>query len=269
MSVKKRRPPLLLPAFVIIVVLLMTFQSRLGIRNTAAFALFSPVFSAFNAVSDGIKGIWTDYLNLVDTEEENRQLKLRIQKLELERNRIHEIRAENLRLRGLLELKVPPSYSMVAAEVIARSPVDGSHTLTIDKGTRDGVDVNRPVMGTRGLIGRIYAVSSASSKVLLITDPRSSVAIRFQDSREEAIMDGADKLCTLKYVHKDAPIKVGERVVTSGLDDLYPKGMPVGSVLNVEKLEHGIFQNVDLTPFEDFHHMEEVFIVLEGGDTEE
>lgn len=269
MSGKKRRPPLLLLAFVIIVVLLMTFQSRLGIRNTAAFALFSPIFSAFNAVSDGIRGIWTDYLNLVDTEEENRQLKLRIQKIEIERNRFHEIRAENLRLRGLLELKNPPSYSMVAAEVIARSPVDGSHTLTIDKGTRDGVEVNMPVMGAKGLIGRIYAVSSWSSKALLITDPRSSVAVRFQDSREEAIMDGADKICTLKYVHKDAPVNVGERVVTSGLDDLYPRGMPVGSVMNVQKLDHGIFQNVELTPFEDFHHMEEVFVIQEVEDTEE
>lgn len=268
MSGKKRRPPLLLLGFVIAVVLLMTFQSRLGIRNTSAFAIFAPLFSAFNAVSDGISGLWTDYLDLVDTEEKNRQLMLRLQKLELERSHLQEVRAENLRLRGLLELKTPPHYSMVAAEVIARSPVEGSNTITIDKGTRDGMEVNMPVLGTKGLIGRIFAVSAWSSKVLLITDPKSSVAVRFQDTREEAMMDGSDNICTLKYVHKDAPVKAGEAVVTSGLDGLYPKGMLVGSVRNVEKLDYGIFQNVDLIPFEDFRHMEEVFVMLAGGDKE-
>lgn len=261
----RKKYSVILLAFVIASLLLMTYQVRSGRLSHPAFGIFSPVFGAIDFVFNGIQETWEDYLALVETETENRELRLRIEKFDIERNRFREILAENSRLYALLELKENSSCSMTAAAVIAGNPTDWSHTVTINKGLRDGMAVNMAVIGAHGLAGRIYAVSQKSSKVLLITDFKSSVAVRFQTSREEAIMDGGGDSCTLKYVHKDSPIQPGERVVTSGLDGIFPEGIPVGVVQSAKQLDYGIFQEVTLIPGEKLNSLEETLVVVSGS----
>ncbi len=261
----RKKYPIILLVFVVASLLLMTYQVRSGRLSHPAFGLLSPVFRAINVVLNGIQETWDDYFALVETEAENRELRLRVEKFDMERNRFREILAENSRLHKLLELKGNSSCSMTAAAVIAGNSADWSHTLTIDKGLKDGIAVNMAVIGAHGLAGRIYAVSQESAKVLLITDFKSSVAVRFQTSREEAIMDGAGESCKLKYVHKDSFIQPGERIITSGLDGIFPEGIPVGIVQKVKQLDYGIFQEVTLMPSERLNSLEEVLVIVSGS----
>ena len=264
MPVRKKYPAIIL-VFVITSLFLMTYQVRTGKLSHPAFGVFSPIFEAIHFVFNGIQETWDDYLALVGTEENNRELRLRIEKFDIERNRFREILAENHRLQALLELKENSACKMTAAEVIAGSSLDWSHTITINKGSADGMAVNMPVIGAHGLIGRIYAVSPGSSKVLLITDLKSSVAVRLQSSREKAIMDGGSENCILKYVHKDAPVQLGEHVITSGLDGIFLEGIPVGVVQRIKQLDYGIFQEVILVPSEHLNRLEEVLVIVSGS----
>ncbi len=264
MPIRKKYPVILL-VFVIASLLLMTYQVRSGRLSHPAFGIFSPVFEAINFVFNGVQETWDDYFALVEAETENRELRLMIQKFDIERNRFREILAENSRLNALLELKENSSCSMTAAAVIAGNTADWSHTVTINKGSRDGMAVNMAVIGAHGLAGRIYAVSPESSKVLLITDFKSSVAVRLQTSREQAIMDGGGDSCTLKYVHKDSPVQLGERVITSGLDGIFPEGIAVGVVQKIKQLDYGIFQEVTLIPSERLNSLEEALVVVSGS----
>jgi len=262
MFFRKRRPPYILLFFVLVVVLLMTFQSRMGLTRQPLFGLLSPAFSLINAAYDGVVDLWNDYLALVGTEAENRRLVLEVQKLRQENVRAAVYRRENRRLRSLLEMRDRAARPMLAAEVTSRSPVGSVAALTINRGTADGLRADLPVMAADGLVGRVFAVTPWSAKVLLITDPKSAVSVRFEDSREQAILDGSGSSCSLKYVHKDAEVLEGYIVVTAGLDGIFPPGLPVGTVSRVQKLDYGIFQEADLEPFVAFRRLEEVMVLL-------
>jgi len=260
-----RRHTALLVVFVVSVLFLMTYQVRTGAWRQPAFGAFSPILDAINFVVDGVVNTWEDYIHVVGVQTENRRLRRAAEKFDLERSLYQETLSENHRLRGLLEIKDRTACVTLAAEVIAESPQDWVRTLTVNRGTGDGVQNNMPVVGLMGLVGQVISASSSSAKVLLVTDAKSSVAVRLQSSRESAIMDGSgDTRCRLKYVHKDAPVSVGEQVITSGLDGIYPEGIPVGAVDSIDRMEYGIFQDVYLMPAERFRKLEEVLIVLSG-----
>ncbi len=217
-------------------------------------------------VTDGFRDMIEDYFLLVNTEAENRKLRARIERLELEQKGRFEVEDENRSLRALLGLKEVLSCKVTGAEIIARDPTDPFQTVTLNKGEVDGLAPNMTVVGMNGLLGRIYAVSHSSAKVLLITDLKSSVAVRIAETREQSIMDGTgDEACLLKYVHKDAPARNGDWVYTSGLDGIYPEGIPVGQLDSVKQLDYGIFQEVTLRPAERISRVEDVFVILSGS----
>ena len=115
----------------------------------------------------------------------------------------------------------------------------------------------------KGLVGKIIGVSTSSSSLLLLTDLNFSVAVRLQESRREEILSGTGlRKCQLKYVPHDEEVKVGVAVMTSGLDSLFPQGVPVGYVSKVEKKGTGLFQNIEVTPFQDNAEVEEVAIII-------
>ena len=221
---------------------------------------------AVEYVLDGIRDTVDDYILLVDTEAENRRLMVKLERLQLEQKGRFEVEDENRRLRALLELAEAMPCQVTSAEVIARDPTDTFQTVTLNKGSADGLGLDMAVIGSVGLVGRIYAVSDSAAKVMLITDLKSSVAVRVAEVREQSIMDGAgDGTCILKYVHKDAPVHPGDWVYTSGLDGIFPEGIPVGQLEGVHQLDHGIFQEVSLVPTEKGHRVEEVFVIISGS----
>lgn len=191
-----------------------------------------------------------------------RRLTARVKELEQEKNKFIEALSENERLRALLKLKSKRIEYVTTAEVFARDPTNWFQILWINKGEEDGIQKDMAALGGWGLVGRTHKVLKNTANIILITDANSSVAVRLQSLRREGILEGrgGDK-CYLKYIPEEEDVRVGERVITSGLDGIYPEGIQVGYISRVIKKGYGLFQYIEVTPLENLNKVEEVAIL--------
>ena len=174
---------------------------------------------------------------------------------------------ENLRLQQLLNLKEHRASRSVAARVIGRDASNWWKSIQIDRGISDGVRNDMPVLNADGLIGKVISVSRSEARVLLVVDRNCKVSALLQDSREPGIVSGAESVfkprCVMTYVNRDAKIKAGEPVITSGLGGVFPKGILIGTVLRAQlNKQTGMYQDVEVTPGADFQRLEEVVVIL-------
>ncbi len=154
-------------------------------------------------------------------------------------------------------------FKSFAAQVVARDPSGWFKSVIIDKGASDGVKRSMPVVVSEGIVGQVIEVSLYYSKVLLIIDQNSAVDVLCQRTRARGVLKGgAHNRCQLKYVLRKADIRVGDIVISSGLDGVYPKGLCLGRVSGLSKQNAGVFQNVQVDPFVDFDKLEEVLVLL-------
>ena len=228
-----------------------------------ALAIVAPFQEAVTRSVRFCKNIWAHYFALVSVAEENQVLKKVLSEAVEKNNQLVEIELSNLRLRELLNFRKNMSGSFIAAEIISRDPSSWFKTVVIDKGQADGLSKGLPVVISEGIVGQITEVSAHQSKVLLLIDQNSAVDALVQRTRARGIIEGksADQ-CILKYVLRKHDVKVGDAVVSSGLDGVYPKGLQVGYVSGVIKRNSGIFQEVTVTPYVDFEKLEEVLVIL-------
>jgi rod shape-determining protein MreC len=228
-----------------------------------AISLIAPFQEAVSRSIRFVKDIWIHYFFLVETAKENDNYKKALSH-SVERNNLYkELRLSNTRLRGLLDFQKTITNKVLAAEVIGKDPSPWFKTIMINKGKDDGVKKGSAVVIPEGIVGQVAEVSAHNSKVLLIIDPNSAVDALVQRSRARGIIKGgfADR-CVFKYVLRKKGIAVGDTVVSSGLDGVFLKGLPVGQVSSVVKPNSGIFQEVTVIPCVDFEKLEEVLIVL-------
>lgn len=211
--------------------------------------------------------LWTGEIGevsarLVRLAGENQNLRQRLEELEAERNRLLEVEATNRRLRELLDFRSQlPSESLTAA-VIGNSASTWFRSLTLDKGSKDGVSKGMAVVTPAGVVGQVVAVTARSTKVLLLTDPHSGVDVIDQRSRARGIVAGSlDEGPIVKYVKRSEEIQTGDRLITSGLDGVFPKGLLVGTVSKVRKKSFGLFQVVGVELAVDPSTVEEVLLV--------
>ncbi len=236
----------------------------LSLFERAIYALVRPVQSGLAHVLSGLRSTWEDYLALVHAQKENRRLVARIQELEQEMAECREIRASKERLETLLNFQSSMKLPSVVSRVIGEDSSGWFHTLLIDRGTKDGVERSMPVVAREGLVGHVVEAAHRTAKVLLITDRNSAVDVLLQESRTRAVLEGVGRqdVCLLKYVPRSENVQKGERVITSGLGGIYPKGLLVGNVAEVWKEGHGLFQRVEVSPKVDFQRLEEVMVIL-------
>ena len=201
------------------------------------------------------------YILLINTERENDRLKEENARLKLESAVMNELLIENERLRDALKFKQLNSPASIMAQVIGKEVSPISATITINKGADSGIRKDMAVITPSGIVGRVQAVLSGSSKVLLLTDPASTLAVRVQRNREEGLLEGKLINCALKYVSYYVDIQRGDLLVTSGLDGIYPKGLAVATVVKVIKREASAFQAVVAEPVVRFSRMEEVLVL--------
>jgi rod shape-determining protein MreC len=179
-----------------------------------------------------------------------------------EQQRYRETLLENKRLRDLLSLKENEYRYVSTARVIARGASPWSNTCVINKGLSDGITKDMTVITHKGLVGKISEVSDSHSLLLLLTDINFSTAARLQESRTEGVISGTGfRKCQLKYIPYEEKVEKGNIVITSGLDLLFPQGIPLGYVSKVNKAGTGIFQDVEVVPFEDNTKIEEIVII--------
>jgi rod shape-determining protein MreC len=227
-------------------------------------SLFPPSKSSSPVFSNSIKNIWNQYFFLVSTAEENRRLKKALGQSLQQLNRCSEIELANDRLRHLLGFEKEVPRPMIAAQVVGKDPSAWSKTIIVDKGTQDSVRQGAPVVIPEGIVGVVVEASARYAKVLLLIDPNSAVDALVQQTRARGIVKGGGAgYCLFDYVLRKHEISVGDIVVSSGLDGVFPKGFRVGRISEIVRQNAGIFQKVSVTPYVDFEILEEVFIISE------
>ncbi|MBQ7584979.1 MAG: rod shape-determining protein MreC [Desulfovibrionaceae bacterium] len=227
----------------------------------AAGMVLTPVHSLQTFFSE----LWTRYVDLAAVREENETLKKHISELEAKLLAHGEDMAELKRLRALLQLPVDASWRSLGARVLAGriGPNAVLDTITINRGYATGGKPGTPLVTNKGLAGRVLRASAHTASVLLMTDPGSRVAVFTQESRAMGILrgSGATKPLALEFVPRDAGVKIGEMIVTSGLDGAYPKGLPCAKIVKVEPSNYTEFLAIQAEPLVDLQHLEEVLLL--------
>lgn len=221
-----------------------------------------PLQIAAQATTESIKEIQQRFTTIANYKTENEKLKKRILELEGERNRLLEAGATNRRLQQLLEFRSQLPSDSITASIVANSASTWFQSCLLDKGSADGVRKGMAVVTPLGVVGQVVAVTARSAKVLLLTDPNSGVDVLVQRSRARGIVSGSlENSTVMKYVKRSEDVQEGDRLVTSGLDGVFPKGLLVGTVTKVRKQHLGLFQFIEVTLAVISSRAEEVFIV--------
>jgi rod shape-determining protein MreC len=239
----------------------MTYQS-----NRSPLLPFKTLANTMNVFYD-VRHSVGDYFKapfkrMLLREEENTQLKAELSRMLKEQQAYHEALLENKRLRKLLDLKETERRYVTTAHVIGKNTEQWSNTVIIDKGLSDGVMKDMIAVTDQGLAGKISGVSQSYSYLLLMVDINFSTAVRGQESRTEGIVSGTGfRKCQLKYVPYEEKVNIGDIIITSGLDELFPQGIPVGRVSQVNNKISGFFQEIEVQPFVDSSKIEAVVII--------
>ena len=228
-----------------------------------AISIVAPFQKATSTSIRFVRDIWRHYFFLVNVAKENEDLRKDLNRAFEKKIQFKEFELSNARLRNLLNFKKNITDRVLAAEVIGKDPSPWFKTVLIDKGQQDGVEKGMAVVIPEGIAGQTTEVSAHYSKVLLIIDHNSAVDALVQRDRARGIIKGGSAgQCLFKYVLRKHDIEVDDIVVSSGLDGVFPKGLPVGYVSGVIKPKSGIFQEVTVAPHVDFEKLEEVLVVL-------
>ncbi len=226
-------------------------------------AITAPLLAMVDGSVETVADLWGHYLWLIDTAKENEDLLKRTRELAAELAQSDEIRLENARLRRLLDFKDSLDRSVLAAEVISEDAGSWFRTVLIDKGSEDGLREGLPVVVAEGVVGRIIRCSAAYSRVLLVTDASSAMAVLLQRHRPRVVVRGVGDRLRLEFALRQEEILEEDLVLTSGTGGIFPKGLVVGRVTSVQRDEYGMFQQVELSPAVDFSRLEEVLVLLE------
>ena len=223
----------------------------------------APIQKLITKTVNAIEGFWWKYFGLVDLRNEHLSLKKEIDALRMQNDRYRELVTTNRRLQDLLQFKESSNSPALAAQVIGRDPTGWFESVIIDKGKSSGLKLNMPVVNAEGVAGQLVSLAPNYAKVLLIIDQNSAVDSLIQRSREKGIVKGlSPKVCKMHYVLKTGDIVVGDLVVTSGMGGVYPKGIPVGEVIEVTENPWEMFKEVKVRPLVDFSKLEEVLVLL-------
>ncbi len=237
-------------------------QSNTTLFEKVVLQIAAPLLYSFDSTCCTVNGMWSRYLWLINTEEQNKILRTENRRLQSELTDLQEVRLANQRLRKLLDFREASGFSGVAARVIAVDASSLFRTVLIDKGSKHGLREGLPVVVAEGAVGRVVKCTPRQSRVLLVTDASSSVAALAQRSRTRAICRGQGDYLTLEFALRRDDIAVGDHIVTSGTGGTFPKGLVLGQASDIERETYGLFQTVTVIPKVDFSRLEEVLVLL-------
>jgi len=234
-----------------------------SVAGRVLYTVVHPFQKLVFSIHSRVGSVWHSYLDLVGVKEQNRALQNEIQRLRQQRAVLLFKERENRRLRKLLNLKRQHEFPSIVARVVGEDAVGWYRTLFIDRGSNDGVLPEMAVTVAEGVVGRVTRSSRDMSQVTLLTDPGLSVGCRIARTRDRGVLAGSlDNGCILRYVRLESDIRRGDEVVTSGLDGIFPRGLPIGRIASVSKGEQGLFLEARVTPAVNFSEIEEVLVVL-------
>ncbi len=239
----------------------LTFVEN-GLRNAA-----SPFQHGLSTLSSNIKSVFAIFGEAQKLHDENIILKQQIGELNNQINTLKEAELENIRLKEMLayKQKAVEHYDLTVAAIIAENNNKLEHTIILDKGSNDGIASNMIVLNHQGLVGRITSVLSDSCEVVLVLDREGAVGARVWETRETpGVVEGmgSDKnILRMVHMPHDADICLGDIIVTSGLDGIYPEGIRIGEVVDISIEAGGLTKQATIEPYVNFSKLEEVFIL--------
>jgi len=245
---------------------ILTAAARGQLKNEPLSALLMwimrPLQIASQETVNWIKGFQENYDTLAGFRSENERLRKRVQALEVERQKLLEAEATNRRLKELLDFRSHLPDTVVTASIIANSASSWFQSCLLNKGSADGVRKGMAVVTPLGVVGQVVAVTARTAKVILLTDPNSGIDVLVQRTRSRGIVSGSlEDGTVLKYVKRSEDIQEGDRLITSGVDGVFPKGLMVGTVIKVRKQHLGLFQFIEVLPAVRSERVEEVLVV--------
>jgi len=269
--VSARRSRLILLGLVLLHLAAISHQvdggSGVSLLQRLVLAVLAPLQHGVEAVVSGVSEAWRGYGFHRETYRENRRLTARLHELEVELQTQSDRAEESVRLRELLELRRVLPLDTLPAQVVARDGVPWFRSLTIDRGESDGVTLDAPILSPTGVVGRVFATGQHAARVQVLLDRDSGAGVLLERSRVQAVVAGqvagpgsSDGDLLLKYVPVRADVVVGDLVVTSGTDRIYPKGLVVGRVRFVGE-GSGLFRDIRVEPSARFDRLEEVLVV--------
>ena len=260
-----QRPGVLLGAAILLHVVLISAQvntgSGLPILQVVTFGSFAEVQRGTMALVAGGRNFWFGYIALHQVHLENEALKHELQTLQVRLQHEHAQAQRTDNLRQLLELRERANLDTTAADVIAAAGSPEFRTVTIDKGTNDGLATDMAVISPAGVVGRVILPSRRASKVQLLIDRNAAAGALIERTRVQGVVEGfGDGSLRLEYVPGSSDVKPGDLVVTSGIDGIYPKGFVIGTIEQVG-LGSGGYHQITVRPAVDFTRLEEVLVV--------
>jgi len=222
----------------------------------------APVQDGATLVARTVGGMWSAITGAFRTRDQLRALRTELREQSRALVHLREIELENERLRRLLDFRPRIRDAVVAARVIGRDALGASRSFVIDRGTNDGVTRGAAVLAPEGVVGHVFLAGRSASRVLLVTDHNSGVDAVVQRTRARGIVEGrVGGGCGLKFVKRTESLEPGDLVITSGVDGIFPKGLPIGRISSIDKRGPGLFQYALVEPAVDFDVLEEVLVV--------
>ena len=227
--------------------------------------IFSPIQNLFASAANSISDVFDHYLFLVEVSKENDRLLFEVDRLSKKNNELLERNMFLGRATKLTEYFSDDERPFVMAKVIGHDATQWSKVIFINRGTDHKIEKNLSVMTDAGVVGHIVHASSRSSKVLLITDSRSAIDSLFQRTRKSGITIGTgEEICEMTFVPISAKVSIGDKVISSGLGGVFPKGLMVGTVVDIVKQDHELFQGIRVATSVNLSSVEEVVVLLSG-----
>lgn len=266
MFLKKYKTIILIAVLLVSTLILIAYNLKYGINGSflrqMVLETASPVQNVISGSIQSVKDAWLRYLLLVGIQEENRNLKKKINEFQAVIVSYQEGYQEAQRLKKLLSISDHDHHRFIAARVIGREQAALSRTVLINKGSFDGLKNGMPVIAYPGLIGRLADVSRDVSRVLLFIDENSNVDAIVQRNRTQGVISGAgSRGMILKYISKTQDVQKGDVVISSGMGGVFPKGWLIGQVIHVDRQDAGLFLKINVASFVDLSKLEEVLIL--------
>ena len=230
--------------------------------EAATFGVFAEVQRATTSVVGGMQDSWENYFALQQVRTENERLQQEIAQLRVQMQQERALAQQSRSLQDLLDLRSSLELDTTGANVIGAGASAEFRTMTLDKGTGDGLRPDMAVISPSGVVGRVIMPTARASKLQLLIDRNAAAGALVERSRAQGVVvgTGTDRL-RLDYVAGTADVKVGDRVVTSGIDGIYPKGFVIGQIESVER-GAGEFSGIIVRPAVEFTALESVLVIL-------
>ena len=265
----KRPHYIALGLVVLVTVAVLKLPTRTAAKlKLAVSALYVPLFGAAGSTQKTVEKAGNsvvprkELLGQIDElQKENQQLRVRAMQLEA-------LAQENNRLRAHLSMAKDLPWKRLVARVVARDPANWWRTIRVDAGSRNGVVTNSPVFTVEGLVGRISEVGLTHSQVVLVGDPDCRVSVLIEETREHGVIAPTTStpldstIVELGYLSRNARLAPGQRVITSGLGGIFPKGIVVGQLVDFHSIDYGLYTQARVKLNVNMNALEEVFVKL-------